>query len=104
KVSRGRSHPFSFIDQYGLVDDTWDRCRHRVPSDSIGKPVSWTSVLRGQCGPLPDVISGRHSLDKVTSGYVVFDQQSGGIRSAWADGGGVNARQWLAVREDLAAK
>jgi hypothetical protein len=102
-----RGQPFRFIDQVGLVDNTWDRCRQGVSSTRVGKPVSWNRALSGRCGPLPDVISGIPTtgifgLASVKRRYVLVDFQNVVIRpAAWPRREGGRGFQWLAVRRDL---
>lgn len=102
--------PFEYIDAYGLTDDTWDRCRDHLPSTSAGKHVSWARMLSGKCGSLPDVITGLGSGAQtfgpdLKDKYELFDGEDGLIESAsWPKPPAVDARQWVAVRRDLAPK
>ena len=76
-------HPFRFIDQLGLSDDTWDVCRNGIASSSLGKFVPMSRVLSGQCGPLPDV-------------YFDIFEPPPGLKARY-DGRVLAARQYLSV-------
>ena len=96
-------HPFRFIDQLGLADDTWNVCRNGIAATSLGKFVPMSRVLAGQCGPLPDLYFDIFEPPPgLTARYDVVYLQRGNISASRPPGGGsIPALEYLAVRRDL---
>ena len=105
--ARRRGDTFSFIDWFGLTDDTWDVCRKGVSARPQGKPVSMAKVLNGRCGALPDVMTGIGDafIRVLTPKYTLIFVQRGKLTSSsWPRGTRPTGTEWLMVRRDLAAK
>jgi hypothetical protein len=96
-------HPFHFIDQLGLSDDTWNVCRNGIASTSFGKFVPMSRVLSGQCGPLPDIYFDiLQPPPGLTARYAVVYLQHGNISASRPPvGGTAPALEYIAIRRDL---
>jgi hypothetical protein len=105
-LARDHGERFDFIDVDGLTDDTWDRCRDGVRSNERGTPVPISRILRGDCGPLPDVITAvnkKMQFGPVRKYYEMMYWQGGMVvRSGRWNGDVLSGGQWIAVRKDLA--
>ena len=96
-------HPFRFIDQLGLADDTWNVCRNGIAATSLGKFVPMSRVLSGKCGPLPDIYFDIFQPPPgLTARYAVVYLQKGNIApSRPPHGATLPALEYIAIRRDL---
>jgi hypothetical protein len=101
RAATRRGRPFTFMDELGLTNASWDRCRNGVTATPQGEPVPLRSVLAGRCGPLPDVIIGG-SQKRLGARYAVMEAVSGSMHaSTWPHGSATGPSELLFVRNDL---